>query len=78
MWAVVYDLLIGLAILPIGLTLAGSGCAGLWYLLTKAQSRMHYLVMLVSPIQTAAGLFVIYKSYDYMLRVFGIHVTNWL
>jgi hypothetical protein len=78
MWVVVYDLLIGLAILPIGLMMAGSGCAGLWYILTKAQSRMHYLVMLMSPIQMAAGIFVLYKSYDYMLRVFGIHVTNWL
>jgi hypothetical protein len=78
MWVVVYDLLIGLAILPIGLMMAGSGCAGLWYILTKSQSRMHYLVMLMSPIQMAAGIFVLYKSYDYMLRVFGIHVTNWL
>jgi hypothetical protein len=78
MWVVVRDLLIGLSILPIGLALAGSGCAGLWYILTKVQSRMHYLVVLISPIQTAAGIFLVYKSYDYMLRIFGIHVTNWL
>jgi hypothetical protein len=73
-----YDLLIGLAILPIGLMLVGGGGAGLWYILTKAQSKMHYLVMLISPIQTAAGLFLVYKSYDHILRIFGIHVTNWL
>jgi hypothetical protein len=78
MWLVMYDLLIGLAILPIGLMLAGGGGAGLWYILTKAQSKMHYLVMLISPIQTAAGIFLIYKSYDYILRIFGIHITNWL
>jgi len=78
MWLVMYDLLIGLAILPIGLMLAGGGGAGLWYILTKAQSKMHYLVMLISPIQTAAGIFLVYKSYDYILRIFGIHVTNWL
>jgi hypothetical protein len=78
MWLVMYDLLIGLAILPIGLMLAGGGGAGLWYILTEAQSKMHYLVMLISPIQTAAGIFLVYKSYDYILRIFGIHVTNWL
>ena len=78
MWLAVYDLLIGLAILPIGLMLAGGGVAGLWYLLTKAQSNMHYLVLLISPIQTAAGIFLVFKSYDYMLRIFGIHVTSWL
>ena len=74
----VYNILIGLAILPFGLMLAGCGGAGLWYLLTKARSNMHYLIMLISPIQTAAGIFLVYKSYDYMLRIFGIHVTNWL
>jgi hypothetical protein len=58
--------------------LAGSGGAGLWYLLTKAQSKMHYLVMLISPIETAAGIFLVYKSYDYILRIFGIHMTSWL
>ena len=73
-----YDLLVGLAILPIGLMLAGAGGAGLWYIVTKAQSNMHYLVMVISPIQTAAGIFLVYKSYDLMLRIFGIHVTNWL
>ena len=78
MWAVLYDLLIGLAILPIGLMLAGGGGAGLWYIITKAQSKAHYLVMLISPIQAAAGIFLVYKSYDYMLRVFGINVTGWL
>ena len=78
MWLAVYDLLIGLAMLPIGLMLAGGGGAGFWYLLTKAQPKIHYLALLISPIQTAAGLFLVYKSYDYMLRVFGIHVTNWL
>ena len=78
MWVVVSDLLIGLSILPIGLTLAGGGGAGFWYILTKAQSKMHYLVMLISSVQTAAGLFLVYKSYDYILRVFGIHITNWL
>ena len=78
MWLAVYDLMIGLAILPIGLMLAGAGGAGLWYLLTKAQSNMHYLVMFISPIQTAAGIFLLYKSYDYMLRIIGIHVNNWL
>ena len=78
MWLVINELLIGLAILPIGLTLAGGGAAGFWYIVTKAQSNMHYLVMLISPIQTAAGIFLVYKSYDYMLRIFGIHVTNWL
>jgi hypothetical protein len=78
MWAIVSDLLIGLAILPVGLMLAGGGGAGLWYILTKAQSKMHYLVLLLSPIQAAAGIFLVYKSYDYMLRVFGIHVTTWL
>ncbi len=78
MWRVVYDLLIGLAILPIGLMLAGGGGAGLWYIVTKAHSTMHFLVMLISPIQTAAGIFLVYKSYDYLLRVFGIHVSNWL
>jgi hypothetical protein len=78
MWLVMYDLLIGLAILPIGLMLAGGGGAGLWYILTEAQSKTHYLVMLISPIQTAAGIFLVYKSYDYILRIFGIHVTNWL
>ena len=78
MWLAVYDLLLGLAILPIGLMLAGAGGAGLWYLLTKAQSNMHYLVLLISPIQTAAGIFLVFKSYDYMLRIFGIHVISWL
>jgi hypothetical protein len=78
MWQALYDLLMGLALLPIGLMLAGSGGAGLWYLVTKVQSNMHYLVMVLSPIQTAAGLFLVYKSYDYMLRIFGIHVTVWL
>jgi len=78
MWLVIYDLLIGLAILPIGLMLAGGGGAGLWYLVTKAHSNMHYLVMVISPIQTAVGIFLVYKSYDYMLRVFGIHIANWL
>jgi hypothetical protein len=78
MWAMMYDLVVGLAILPIGLMLAGGGGAGLWYILTKTQSSMHYLILVVSPIQTAAGLFLLYKSYDYMLRVFGIHITNWL
>jgi hypothetical protein len=78
MWLVMYNLAIGLAILPIGLMLAGGGGAGLWYILTEAQSKMHYLVMLISPIQTAAGIFLVYKSYDYILRIFGIHVTNWL
>ena len=78
MWRAMYDLLIGLAILPIGLMLAGGGGAGLWYITTKAQSKMHYLVMLISPIQTAAGIFLLYKSYDYILRVFGIHMADWL
>ena len=78
MWLAMYDLLFGLAILPIGLTLAGGGVAGLWYLLTKVQSNMHYLVLLISPIQTAAGIFLVFKSYDYMLRIFGIHVISWL
>jgi hypothetical protein len=78
MWAVLNDLLIGLAILPIGLMLAGGGGAGLWYVVTKAHSNMHYLVMLVSPIQTAAGIFLVYKSYDYMLRIFGVHMSSWL
>jgi len=78
MWLLMYDLLTGLAMLPIGLMLAGAGGAGLWYLLTKAQSNMHYLVMLISPIQAAAGIFLVYKSYDYILRIFGIHMTNWL
>lgn len=78
MWVVLYDLLIGLAILPIGLMLAGGGGAGLWYVLTKAHSNMHYLVILISPIQTAAGIFLVYKSYDYMLRIFGVHVSSWL
>ena len=78
MWRVMYDLLIGLAILPIGLMLAGSGGAGLWYVLTKAQSKMHYLVVLISPIQAAAGIFLVYKSYEYILRVFGIHIANLL
>jgi hypothetical protein len=78
MWVVVSDLLIGLATLPIGLVLAGGGGAGLWYILTRSQSKMHYLVMFISPIQAAAGLFLVYKSYDYMLRIFGIHITNWL
>jgi len=73
-----YDLLIGLAILPIGLMLAGGGAAGLWYILTEAQSKMHYLVMLISPIQTAAGIFLVYKSYDYILRIFGVHMNDWL
>ena len=78
MWRVMYDLLIGLAILPIGLMLAGSGGAGLWYVLTKAQSKMHYLVVLISPIQAAAGIFLVYKSYESILRVFGIHMANLL
>ena len=73
-----YDLLVGLAILPIGLMLAGAGGAGLWYITTKARTNMHYLVMVISPIQTAAGIFLVYKSYDLMLRIFGVHVTNWL
>ena len=76
MW--LYDLLLGLATLPIGLMLAGAGGAGLWFLVTKAQSRMHYLVMLISPIQAAAGIFLVFKSYDYVLRVFGIHLASWL
>jgi len=75
---VIYDLLIGLAILPIGLMLAGSGGAGLWYIVTKARSQVPYLLVLISPIQTAAGIFLVYKSYDYILRIFGIHVTNLL
>ena len=78
MWMTLYDLLLGLAILSIGLTLAGGGGAGFWYIVTKAQSNLHYLVMVISPIQTAAGLFLVYKGYDYILRVFGIHITNWL
>ena len=78
MWVAVYDLLIGLALLPIGLMLAGAGGAGLWYIATKAQSNLHYLVMVLSPIQAAAGIFLVYKSYDYMLHIFGIHMTNWL
>ena len=78
MWLVLYDLLIGVAMLPIGLMLAGAGGAGLWYVVTKAHSNMHYLVMLISPIQTAAGIFLVYKSYDYMLRIFGVHVSSWL
>ena len=78
MWLVLYDLLVGLTILPIGLILAGAGGAGLWYVVTKAHSNMHYFVMLVSPIQTAAGIFLVYKSYDYMLRIFGVHVSSWL
>jgi hypothetical protein len=78
MWLDLYDLLIGLAILPIGLMLAGGGGAGLWYIVTKAHSKLHYLVMLISPIQTAAGIFLVYKSYDYILRIFGVHVSNWL
>ena len=78
MLADVYNMLIGLAILPIGLTLAGGGGAGLWYLVTKTQSNVHYWVLVVSPIQAAAGLFLVYKSYDLILRVFGIHMTSWL
>jgi hypothetical protein len=78
MWQILYDLLIGLAILPIGLMLAGGGGAGLWYIVTKAHSNLHYLVMLISPIQTAAGIFLVYKSYDYILRIFGVHMTSWL
>jgi len=78
MWVAVSELLMGLCILPIGLALAGGGGAGFWYILTKAQSKTHYLVMFISPIQTAAGLFLVYKSYDYMLRIFGIHITSWL
>jgi hypothetical protein len=78
MWQILFDLLIGLAIFPVGLMLAGSGAAGLWYVITKAQSTMHYLLVLVSPIQTAAGIFLVYKSYDYILRIFGIHMTSWL
>ena len=78
MWLVMYNLAIGLAILPIGLMLAGSGGAGLWYIVTKARSQVPYLLVLISPIQTAAGIFLVYKSYDYMLRVFGIHIANWL
>jgi len=78
MWLVMYDLLLGLAILPIGLMLAGSGGAGLWYIVTKARSKVYYLVILISPIQTAAGIFLVYKGYDYILRIFGIHVTNLL
>lgn len=76
MW--LYDLLLGLAMLPIGLMLAGAGGAGLWFLVTKAQSKMHFLVMLVSPLQTAAGIFLVFKSYDYVLRIFGIHLASWL
>jgi hypothetical protein len=76
MWVALYDLLIGLAMLPIGLMLAGAGGAGLWFL-AKAQSRMHYLVVVISPIQAAAGIFLVYKSYDYLLRSFGVHITNW-
>ncbi len=57
--------------------LAGGG-AGLWYIATKAHSSMHYLVMLISPIQTAVGIFLVYKSYDHILRILGIHVSNWL
>ena len=78
MWVALYDLMLGLAILPIGLMLAGGGGAGLWYLVTKAHSNSHYLVMLISPIQAAAGIFLVYKSYDYMLRIFGVHVSSWL
>jgi len=78
MWVALSDLLIGLAILPIGLMLAGGGGAGLWYIMTKAQSNMHYLAVVISPIQAAAGIFLVYKSYDLILRTFGIHVTNWL
>jgi hypothetical protein len=73
-----FDLLRGLVILPFGLMLAGGGGAGLWYILTKAKSSLHYLVMVISPLQTAAGLILIYKSYDYILRGFGIHLTDWL
>jgi hypothetical protein len=73
-----FDLLLGLSILPVGLVLVGSGGAGLWYILTRARSNMYYVVMLISPIQTAAGIFLVYKSYDYILRVFGIHLTDWL
>jgi hypothetical protein len=76
MWVALYDLLIGLAMLPIGLMLAGAGGAGLWFL-AKAQSRMHYLVIVISPIQAAAGIFLVYKSYDYLLRIFGVDITNW-
>jgi len=78
MWLAMYDLLLGLALLPVGLMLAGGGGAGLWYLLTKAHSKLHYVVMLISPLQTAAGIFLVVKSYDYMLRIFGIHITSWL
>jgi hypothetical protein len=78
MLADVYNMLIGLAILPIGLILAGGGGAGLWYLLTKARSNVHFLVLVISPIQAAAGIFLVYKSYDLILRVFGIHMTSWL
>jgi hypothetical protein len=76
MW--LYDLLLGLAMLPIGLTLAGAGGAGLWFLVTKAHSKMHFLVMLVSPLQAAAGIFLVFKSYDYVLSIFGIHLASWL
>jgi len=78
MWLTLYHLLIGLAILPIGLMLAGGGGAGLWYIMTKTHSKLDYLIMLVSPIQTAAGIFLVYKGYDYILRIFGVHAFSWL
>jgi hypothetical protein len=74
----VCNLLLGLSILPIGLVLAGSGGAGLWYVLTRSRSNMHYLVLFISPIQAAAGIFLVYKSYDFILRVFGIRLIDWL
>ena len=78
MLQVIYDLLLGLSILPVGLVLAGSGGAGLWYILTKAQPNVQRIFLLISPIQLAAGIFLVFKSYGYILRVFGIHVSDWL
>lgn len=78
MWQSVYNLFVGLMILPVGLMLAGSGGAGFWYILTQARSRVYQAVLVLCPIEAAAGILLIYQGYDHLLSVFGLHLASWL
>jgi hypothetical protein len=78
MWQSAYNLFVGLMILPAGLMLTGSGGAGLWYVLTQARSRLQRAVLVLSPIEAAAGIYLIYQGYDHLLSVFGVHLASLL
>lgn len=78
MWQSIYSLIVGLMILPAGLMLAGGGGAGLWYVSTQARSQLTRAVLVISPIEAAAGIFLMYQGYEHLLGAVGIHLSSWL